>query len=485
MRKSSLSVIATLIFLIAPVAPVKGVMLSPSGTGQALIFPYFTVASSSATPGSRYTTLISIVNTTDRGKALRVQFHEGKRAAIVHELNLFLAAGDVWTAALSPDAQGRTMLATQDRSCRLPVSSAPFSFDPLDWAPNGVPAPGEGYFVVLEMGTAASRSALEDAITHVIGEPPCNLPADAQIAAQLEAPSGGFHGSATILNVLEGTAYSYDAVALEEWRDSPLYGPPGSTSVSLFSASPPSSTVIDGSIAYRSSWTTGADAVSAALMVAQLEFEYTVELAIAGSTDVAMTFPTKTHYAAQTAATAPFSAVWSASGACEQADEITFDRERRVVGTISGYPEPPPTPRASLCWTTNVHSLASGRPVLGTSIPMSYCTIFGNGPCGPGLPRFVGFSNGVEQFHFVAGRYSNLPAPPTRKLVAPGNTLLTDLRTGTTSPRTGVIYEGLPVTAVSFVRYLNGTLQDGGGNRLLSSYGTSSVPKMTRRIIVP
>ena len=43
----------------------------PNGLGQALIYPYYTVQQSQGNP---FNTYLSIVNTTTRGKALKVRF---------------------------------------------------------------------------------------------------------------------------------------------------------------------------------------------------------------------------------------------------------------------------------------------------------------------------------------------------------------------------------------------------------------------------
>ena len=64
----------TLAFAIAAalssVAPsTHAVMLNPPGTGQVLIYPYYTV--------NHQQILVSVINTTEHGKALKVRFREG------------------------------------------------------------------------------------------------------------------------------------------------------------------------------------------------------------------------------------------------------------------------------------------------------------------------------------------------------------------------------------------------------------------------
>ena len=65
------------------------VSLNPRGTGQVLIYPYYTV-------NSGFATLLSIVNSTPHGKALKVRFHEGYDGRPVFALDLYLSPFDVW-----------------------------------------------------------------------------------------------------------------------------------------------------------------------------------------------------------------------------------------------------------------------------------------------------------------------------------------------------------------------------------------------------
>ena len=55
--------VATALGIVA--APVAAVMLNPRGTGQVLIYPYYTA--------NHRQTLISVINTTEHGKALKIR----------------------------------------------------------------------------------------------------------------------------------------------------------------------------------------------------------------------------------------------------------------------------------------------------------------------------------------------------------------------------------------------------------------------------
>src|SRR5579859_5867804 len=97
----------------------EAVYLNPNGTGQSLVYPYYTVQTTS---GAAYNTLLSIVNTTSRGKAVKVRILEGKTSSEVLDFNLFLSANDVWTAAIIPSTNGvGGAIISADNSCISPA----------------------------------------------------------------------------------------------------------------------------------------------------------------------------------------------------------------------------------------------------------------------------------------------------------------------------------------------------------------------------
>ena len=59
----------------------QAVNLNPDGLGQVLIYPYYTANSGNAT-------ILSVVNTTDSAKAVKVRFLEGFNSREVLDFNL-------------------------------------------------------------------------------------------------------------------------------------------------------------------------------------------------------------------------------------------------------------------------------------------------------------------------------------------------------------------------------------------------------------
>src|SRR5262245_11977045 len=71
----------------------SAVRLDPDGTGQVLIYPYYT------TRGGNQT-VFSITNHTDRHKALRVMFAEARNGRTGLALNVYLAPRDSWSSTV-------------------------------------------------------------------------------------------------------------------------------------------------------------------------------------------------------------------------------------------------------------------------------------------------------------------------------------------------------------------------------------------------
>ena len=188
-----------------------------SGRGQALIFPYYTVRNGTVS-------YVSLVNQTVAAKALRVRVRESVGGRPVAELNVFLSAKDMWTAAIVPTTDGASIV-SNDKSCTLPkfrgnTSSIPIpvTFSNAAYLTDTLSAldrTREGYLEVIEMASVPNSTPLGKDITHVAGVPSCKLVADAgsaPIQITLDAPSGGVVGSMSFINLSDGVSVSYNAI---------------------------------------------------------------------------------------------------------------------------------------------------------------------------------------------------------------------------------------------------------------------------------
>lgn len=453
------------------------VMPAPDGQGQVLIYPYYT-ARNSPLSGSTQNTLISIFNNGAAGKAVKLRFREAKTGAVVFEANLFLSIADVWTGAVVPNGDGAALV-SRDGSCTIPViraaadGSIPSAalFSPAAYQADGIDASAdrvrEGFVEVLEMGSIQTISTLGTPITHINGVASCTLPSEASIPALLDPPTGGLHGSAIVINVLEGTAYNYDAVALDAWRDASFYGAAGSGMPTLADAAPSVSTVVAGGHAYISQWSSGLDAVNAALLAQSTYVEFMRETSVDGATDIVYTLPTRPLAVTAQNARPPFYATLTAEGACEQANPITYGRDEQADFFLNPGMEIPPQ-AGLLCWVTTVQPLTARWPapsdVVGSQAGIRYFVYSINENKPP-----TRFESGVAAMFFMTARD-----------MVPSSTTIVDLRSGATStPAPRPLRFGLPVVGVSFVRYVNGAIPVDGGTAL-ANYGTSS-PLFVRR----
>src|SRR6185369_1065351 len=93
----------------AAVSPSEAVLLNPRGSGQVLIYPYYTV--------NHQQTLVSVINATAHGKALKVRFREAYNGRDVANFNVYLGPYDSWVASVfdtSSDDTGGAAVATND-----------------------------------------------------------------------------------------------------------------------------------------------------------------------------------------------------------------------------------------------------------------------------------------------------------------------------------------------------------------------------------
>ena len=268
----------------------QAVNLNPDGLGQVLIYPYYT------TNGGNQTVL-SVVNTTDQAKAVKVRFLEGFNSREVLDFNLYMSAEDVWTAAVFdggdffpdvPEVDGVPHLVTYDNSCTVPYlyESGPQAFLSIAYIDNGIPEfnfedggpttiarASEGHFEMIEMGTMVGESAID--ATHQLTpavkdkdgnetRPPTWEPKDcaqlvenwtrtenfgplgmwtcdvrhdtcAKNRIDIERNSGGLFGGASIVNSDNGTMFSYNAAAIQGFdkTDGHLHREPGSIQPNL------------------------------------------------------------------------------------------------------------------------------------------------------------------------------------------------------------------------------------------------------------
>lgn len=205
-------------FVAAPAT--AAVTLNADGTGQGLLFPYFST-------NNGQSTLINVHNTSSDGKVLKVRVLESERGAVTLAYNLYLAPGAIWNGALvqdDPSAGAAATLKEADRTCAVPfMPTDGWELRPYDYMDDNGTQTGErtreGFVEVIELGT------LSDALAERAADPSDGSCAEFQNRhmsggvwttnpnADLGAPSGGLRGAAVLVDTADGTSFDYPALA--------------------------------------------------------------------------------------------------------------------------------------------------------------------------------------------------------------------------------------------------------------------------------
>ena len=328
----------------------NAVHINPEGLGQVVIFPYYTVRNGNVTA-------ISIVNTNNETKIVKVRFLEGKNSREVLDFNLFLSPSDVWTGVVIPTAAG-ARLETGDNSCVTPSdlfgnATGVIRTDALGLPLNdfknyqytgalvdnallgSLDRTREGYMEVIEMGVVidpvmtgfikhsaagvpANCAALDayDALS-TAAAPAAKLPGTLVGATRstqyLAPPSGGLFGRESIINAANGTNYAIGAMAtLDSWFNPPVptlppYSASGNVNPSLssqtgidtnslvFVSDQPAGFGFPASAAgvVRATWASSVQAVTSVFMRSDIYNEFLTDAATVSRTDWVVTMPTK------------------------------------------------------------------------------------------------------------------------------------------------------------------------------------------------
>ncbi|MCP8899371.1 hypothetical protein [Gilvimarinus xylanilyticus] len=545
--KKKLLPLAMLAGLAGAAGTAQAAFVSPQGSGESLIYPFYTVEGGQDT-------YINVVNTTAYTKAVKVRFLEAMNSAEVLDFNLYLSPYDHWSGVVTTTEDGEgAMVKTADTSCTVPgISSDGEPFRQFEYTgvtgeeaegdggPQTLSRTREGYVEIIEMGVIEDDlTDGTDALDSVFGAEADILhgsngsPADCDAlvaafledgtlgegyaegvtgtgnwydenagsdsasaiynnfvqigntapaldgsdtttvvdAAYMDAIAGGLYGYGTIINVPEGTAATYSATALDDVYSGtgseldlkfPNHQQPGSTLPNLGQAHA-NAVILNGSTA--TDWTSSAsnelagwEAVSAALMHAEIINDYVMEPTLAAGTDWVVTMPTKRAFVYNTPddePIAPFLNIWETSdegaGACEEINVDYWDREEQIpavdptTGDIDFSPAPPPPTVEiegfALCSEANVITfigpdgdVESGEgytPVLYPSERVAY----GFHP---------EFNNGWARFDL------RMDSEDEPRVLSGSSDLL-----------------GLPTVGFAVQKYVNGTLEDGA---VLSNY---------------
>ncbi len=442
----------------------SAVNLNPNGLGQVLVYPYYTV-------NAGQQTLLSVANTTNVGKAVKVRFREGYNGRDVLDFNVFLSRFDVWTAVvfklsdadIAGDGAG---IFTTDKTCMAPtLAQGPLSNGAgyqkfLNYAYTGADSDtgpttedrtNEGHFEIITMADVVPTSTLDHDISHVNGVPSRCTSAEADFEANSAtvAPTSGLFGSVSIVDAAEGTFYAYNADAIDGFTYTTLNTTSGDPQPTLASAndrgSPLTATsrvFADGeSLTSTFSGTHKIDAVSSVFAAENIYNEYVTTPDGAIGTDWVLTFPTKRFYVDPQFVTdviPPFEHLFGAldsNGAglsCTVVELSSFDREENVIvnRTDCGFICPPGPRPSSICLETNVIRFGA-TSVLGSKLLTQ---------------NFQSLGQGMVKLSLAGLGHDMNPA------------------------NNGNVFHGLPVTGFAATKFVNGFVPLPGGGYALANY---------------
>ncbi len=475
------AIAAGLVAAVGMAGTAKAVELSPDGLGQVLIYPYYTV-------NRNQQTVLSVVNATNAAKAVKVRFLEGYNAREVLDFNLFLSPYDVWAASVFALADAGlpgvgAALLTADTSCTSPskaewtgrIGSVPY-VEFRDFAYTGARQDSgptdklrmrEGHVELIQM--ADLSGALRIAVTHTSGGVPanCNIVQSVDPAnTALLAPTGGLFGTGGIVNVAQGTFYSYNADAIGGFTKVPLFSAAATVAVPSLAQANTGTGVATAQVfdasgeLFRSDYpTTGQpsqaiDAVSAVFMASSLLNEYNFDASAGSNTDWVVTFPTKRFYTdpeilgvapGGAGALPPFTFTFGEHVAgngdgqsCSQVGLLQYDREELRPVATGGFPGAPPQQIPVLCGSVNVVTFVM-RDTPSTESAVLGSRLFTRLPA------------------FARAGWMHLALNPVTQPHA--------LR----ASRDGDVYAGLPATGFQAVNYVNGNVEPG----VLSNYSAT------------
>lgn len=307
----------------------NAMMLNSSGEGQVLVFPYYTVNGGNST-------LISIVNTTSDGKALKLKFHEGYNGRDVLDLNVYLAPFDTWAGEVadagSSDSDGATLF-SEDASCTIPALASVVNRPGLfsiqfsdanylgentaagptgnsDGGPVTIDRTREGHMDVIEMGVLTNAAHDSLANTIAMSASSCAQLVNAwsdngywteNATTDLSPPSGGLYGTEAIVDVAQGIFYSVNAAAIDGFSTAVMHTAPGDATPDLNTPSPSSNGLTTAFVPVNGKmleldYNRPVDAVSALFMVDVLSNDFDKSTDVGAMSDWVFTTPTKRFY---------------------------------------------------------------------------------------------------------------------------------------------------------------------------------------------
>ena len=291
---------ATLLFALCLTNSQAAVHLSSDKTGSAIIVPFYTVS-------NQMNTLLSLNNTTDDNKAIKIHIKEAKSGDLLASFNVYLTAQDMWTMGMGqvPSIDGgRIRMVSNDQSCTIGFPNNEDIPVDEDWLWE------HGTIEIIEMGTVGDIEAwqtMENDCEAIVG-----YWNDSQMWAnnsedQLSAATGGLHAEVTLMDVEQGHSANIPIIHMNGFygEDNIQHTAAGDETPDLSTGTKDSLVIVDGQ-AINTTWPTGYEAVSALLMKSTLTNEFNIEPEVAARTEWIISLPTLIYHKNNTQSKLPF-----------------------------------------------------------------------------------------------------------------------------------------------------------------------------------
>jgi len=475
--------------------------INHNGVGEALVFPLYTAQNGNDT-------YIAIANTTSNAKAVKIRILEAQNSVEVLDFNLYMSPEDHFSFAITANEDGGASLITADNSCTVPAITGPIPFRGLKFAGDkgvdddtttdkdesfdntSIARTQIGHIEVIEMGQIDPTSIVFDATLHdETGMPEdcgahtalwtsrgTDTPAtDTVTGGWLADPTfgfqstwngGGLYGYGQVVNVAEGTAFGFDAVAIDDMAGDAANGgdmhyEPGNIQPNFDDDAITNDVMTEG----FTGTVTGPEvlAVASLFQTSEMENDYVIDPDINALTDWVVTAPTKFYHTNGTTPVVPFNDTWDGMTSCEPVALETWDREEAYVPppVIPGSgPDfsPSPTPDAPedsnndmpLCYETNIVQFGDTSAIKAEDVVV-------------GVGSRLDYTEGWARLDMKQG------------------SLDTDT-TNWANRRAIENVEGLPVTGFAVIKYTNSSANEAGA---LANYAVSTEHKATIVVSTP
>ena len=322
-------------------------VINNEGTGQVLLYPFYSVESGS-------NTYIHVANTTGASKAVKIRFSEGRNGQVALEFNAYLGPYDVFPMAVGSVEGGGAVL-TNDGTCTAPelgTANGDYSGSQSVLADGSVlmTQPFVPYLYTDDVSSSIGRTQLGFVEVIEMGEVDSSIDVSkcsdvrklwasgawsTDSSTNVTAPAGGLAGTAMFINPSLAYSVSIDVTAIDGWAK-PLtnyHTGPGTLGTNL-DEGVKKATIWDGeeyvTVDYTSQSMGSAMATGALLSARQFSNEVQIESGLAAETDFVVTQPLAKFYTSSTTATAPYTKAYDATKAanvaCESFKLTQFDR---------------------------------------------------------------------------------------------------------------------------------------------------------------